>query len=142
PGVSDALRREEDLRSMLRSQNIAAAVALRALGYKVVARPTGALITEVLGGSPAAGKLRPTDVVVAVGGRPVRTVPDLRRLIGSHRPGDSLTLTVRTGHDLHTVRIKTIADPENPKRPIIGVIPDQAADIHLPFPVHIDAQGI
>jgi PDZ domain-containing protein len=142
PGVSDAAREEEDLREMTRSQDIAAAVALRALGYKVVARPTGALISEVLEGSPAAGKLRPTDVVVAVQGKPVRTVPDLRRLIGSHRPGDSLTLTVRTGRGLHTVRIKTIADPENPHRPIIGVIPDQAADIQLPFPVRIDAQGV
>ena len=44
------------------SQKIAAAVALRRLGYKVVARPSGVIVAPSTSGSHAVGKLqhRPT----------------------------------------------------------------------------------
>ena len=44
PGVDDQQRRRIDLQDMQRSQQIAAAVALRAAGKKVVLRSTGALV--------------------------------------------------------------------------------------------------
>jgi PDZ domain-containing protein len=142
PGGGDAARLREDQREMARSQQIAAAVALRALGYKVVARPTGALISAVEPGFPAAGRLQPTDVVVAVGGRPVRTPSDLRRLIGLHRPGDRVTLTVRNAQGLRQVRIETVTQPGDRSRPFIGVLVSQSAQIKLPIRVSIDARGV
>ena len=49
--------------------------------------------TDVLAGSPAAkAGLEPTEVIVAVDGKPVRTTPDLRRLISRHKPGDTVRL--------------------------------------------------
>ncbi len=105
PGISDAERVKEDLREMSRSQDIAAAVALKHLGYKVVLRPTGARVTDVLPGSPAAkAGLEPTDVIVAVDGRPVRTTPDLRRLISRHKPGEIVRLSVRAPKGLEELR--------------------------------------
>jgi PDZ domain-containing protein len=142
PGGNDAARIAEDLREMTRSQQIAAAVALHALGYKVVAKPTGALISEVATDAPATGRLEPTDVVIAVDGKPVKTPDDLRRLIGLHKPGDRVRLTVRSGSGLRKVTLKTIPEPGDPKHPIIGVIVGQSADIKLPFPVKIDAHGV
>jgi PDZ domain-containing protein len=142
PGVNDAARIAEDQREMARSQQIAAAVALRALGYKVSARPTGALISQVLGNAPASGRLQPTDVVVAVDGRPVRTPSDLRRLIGRHHPGETIRLTVRGGAGLRQVTLKTVADPSDSRHAIIGVLVDQSAQITLPLSVRIDAQGV
>ena len=44
PGVSESQRRNEELQEMAMSQKVAAAVALRELGYKVVAKPIGARI--------------------------------------------------------------------------------------------------
>jgi hypothetical protein len=41
PGVSEGERRREELAEMKRSQSVAAAVALRELGYKVIAKPIG-----------------------------------------------------------------------------------------------------
>jgi len=55
PGVGDSQRRRIDLQDMHRSQEIAAAVALRALGHKVDLRPTGALVGAVVPKLPAAG---------------------------------------------------------------------------------------
>ena len=137
-GVTDEQRRRRNLLEMRRSQSIAAAVALRELGYDVEATPTGVLITDVLPNTPAAGKLEPTDVVTAVDGRRVRTVPDLRRLITRRKPGDRLTVTVRRGNDVKRFELTTIADPDDASRPVIGVIPEQAADIDLPISVDID----
>jgi Lon-like protease len=141
PGVSDRERRREDLREMARSQDIAAAVALRYLGYKVIARSTGALIDQVLPGSPAAkAGLKPTEVVVAVDGSPVRKTSDLRRLISRHRPGDTIRLTLRTGKTLRQAQVRTAADAQG--RTVIGVYVLQATQAKLPISVRIDAGSI
>jgi PDZ domain-containing protein len=143
PGVSDRQRRTEDLREMARSQDVAAAVALKYLGYKVVVRATGALIQDVLSGSPAAkAGLEPTDVIVATDRKPVRTTADLRRLMAAHRPGDTVRLSLRSPQGLRVVRVKTAADPHDAKRAVIGVIVSQATQLKLPFPVTIDAGSI
>ena len=52
-----------------RSQQVAAAVALRELGYKVTAKPEGALVVAVAPDAPAHGKIQPTDVIVGVDGK-------------------------------------------------------------------------
>src|SRR5262249_8971835 len=70
PGLNDRQQRQVDLEDMKRSQRIAAAVALRATGQKVQAIPTGALVSGVQRGLPAAGHLHPEDVIVAVDGTP------------------------------------------------------------------------
>jgi PDZ domain-containing protein len=142
PGAGESARRQQDLRAMTRSQQIAAAVAERALGYKVAAQPTGALIADVDPSKPAAGKLEPTDVIVGVDGRPVRTPSDLRRLIRRHKPGETVRFAVRSGTSLRTVIVRTVPDPANPTRPIVGVLVDQSANVKLPVPVRIDTQGV
>jgi PDZ domain-containing protein len=142
PGVSEEERRRGDRRLMEVSQQVAAAVALRELGYRVTARPAGAMVSDVSPGAPAAGKLRPTDVVVAVDGRPVRAPADLQRLVRLRRPGESVRLTVRGPGGLRTVVLRTVADPDEPGRPIIGVYVEPDVRIRLPFPVRIDIGDI
>jgi PDZ domain-containing protein len=141
-GASDSARRVQDRQEMSRSQQIAAAVALRALGYKVTTRPVGVLIEQVFSDAPAAGRLQPTDIVVAVDGTAVRTPADLRRLVRRHRPGERVRLTVRTAQRLSRISLKTIPDPSDKKRPIIGVVAGQAASIHLPLSVRINAGDV
>jgi PDZ domain-containing protein len=142
PGTNDAQRRTADLHEMALSQQIAAAVALKALGYKVISRPAGVLVTQVLGGSPAVGKLQPADVIVAVDGVRVPTPGTLRTQMRRHRPGSTVRLTVRSGDKLEHVAVKTVADPQDSTRAVIGFIPAQAATIKLPFPVRIDVNDV
>ena len=54
PGSNFGERRRQNLRAMDRSQQIAAAVALRELGYDVKAKPEGALVVAVASDVPAA----------------------------------------------------------------------------------------
>jgi PDZ domain-containing protein len=139
PGASDKTQHQLDLREMTRSQAIAAAVALRKLGYHVVAKADGALIDFVAANDPAAAKLLPTDVIVSVDGRPVRTPEDLHRLLGLHKPGDHVRVAVRRGGTLRTYTLGTVPNPSNPRQPLIGVVVEQSARIHLPIPVSINA---
>ena len=141
PCVSDAVRRQGDLRAMSRSQRIAAAVALRAAGYEVDANPTGALVASIVCGAPAEDALAAGDVIVRVDGRRVRGPGDLRRELRRKPPGSPIRLTLRTGDGLKEVRLRTIADPES-GRPVIGVFVEQEAAIDLPLDVKINAGDI
>jgi len=142
PGSSFGERRRQNLRQMDRSQEVAAAVALRELGYDVDAEPEGALVVGVAPDAPAAGKLEPTEVIVAVDGKAVRTPDDLRRLIATHKPRDTVRLRVRAGGATRVVEVRTIESPEEPGRPIVGIQVEQFADIQLPIAVEIDLGGV
>jgi PDZ domain-containing protein len=141
-GVSEKQRQQADRREMTRSQSIAAAVALRAAGYHVVATPTGVLIEQVAGDVPAAGRLQPTDVIINVDGKRVVTPGELRDAIGSHRPGDSAVITLRRGSELKQVTVRTVDDPAHPGHAVIGVFVSQAAIIKLPLRVKINSGNI
>jgi Lon-like protease len=138
PGFGQRQLNIENARDMRMSQQFAAAVALEALGYHVVVKSRGVLISRVDPKAPAAGKLLPSDVIVAVDGRTVRTPAELRRAIRRHRPGESVRLSIRAGHALRQVMVGTIPDPRDSSRPIIGVIPEQAVDVRLPVKVRFD----
>ena len=142
PGSNFGERRRQNLRQMDRSQEIAAAVALRELGHDVKAEPEGALVVAVAPDAPAAGKIEATDVLVAVDGTAVRTPDDLRRLIGLHEPGESVRLRVRRGSSTRDVQVGTIESPDEEGRPIVGIQVEQSAEIELPIDVEIDLGGV
>ena len=142
PGSNFEERRRQNLRQMDRSQEVAAAVALREQGLDVRAEPEGALVVAVAGDVPAADKLQPTDVIVAVDGEAVKTPGDLRRLIGAKKPGAVVELRIRAGGKLRTESVKTIESPDEAGRAIVGIQVEQSARIVLPIDVEIDLGGV
>ena len=78
---------------MTRSQEIAAAVALQHLGYDVNVQSSGAEISLVLPGSPAAqAGLQPGDVILEAEGQPVKSPDELRDAFADVQPGDQVTI--------------------------------------------------
>jgi PDZ domain-containing protein len=143
PGVGDAQRRRIDIQDMQRSQQIAAAVALRAAGEKVTLRATGARVDLIEPGEPAVGKLEPDDVLTAVDGRRVRTPSDVFVAMKKHHVGDLVHFTVRRGETTLAVGVPTVASADKgPPRAVVGVILTTALDIHLPVAVRIDAGNV
>ena len=141
-GSSFQERREQNRRAMDRSQEIAAAVALRELGHEVGSDPNGSLVVAVAEDAPATGKLEPGEVIVAVDGTAVATPDDLRRLIGRHEVGDTVRLSVREGDETRTVEVGTIASPDDPEQPIVGIQVEQFADIDVPLDVEFDLGNV
>lgn len=141
-GSSFEARRREGLQEMARSEEIAAAVALRQAGYTVPAQPRGALVEDVARDVPAASKLDSGDVIVSAGGREIRTPEELRRSFADVRPGNDVVLRVRRDGAVRTVTVRTVSSPSDARRAIIGIRVAQAADIELPIKVKIDLGGV
>jgi PDZ domain-containing protein len=140
PGLSEEDQRRVDLAAMRQSQKVAAAVALRSIGRKVTARPSGALVSHVQPGFPAEGKVRPADVVVAVDGQPVRSPEAVQEHMRQKTVGDTVRLTLRRSDGTEVVSLRTAAaSQKEPERAVVGILLEQAQEIRLPIRVSIDA---
>jgi Lon-like protease len=142
PGVSQAGQHAIDAREMVRSQDVAAAVALKAAGYPVQIHTTGARIAAVDPSARAADLLRETETIVSVNGGAVRTPGQLHARMSKVHPGDKVKLGIRTPHGLETVTVPTFADKQDKSRALIGILVDQAGSVHLPFKVKINPGSV
>jgi len=140
PPCSTAGEAEQaQLQAMSFSQHVAATVALRKLGYNVGVRPTGVVVSQLIGGTDAPCKLQPMDIVVAVDGKPTLTQTALHNALGRVEPGDVVRLRVRRGSKFLTVPIRTV---DEGGRALVGFVPEQAATFKLPVRVSIDAGNV
>jgi Lon-like protease len=135
PGVSDAQRVQADQLDMRLSQQVASAVALRALGYRVRIREKGVRVALVYGQTHAKNVLRPDDVIVEADHHPVRSTIDLHELLARHKVGDGVPITFVRNGATHTVTVATSPDPFDDTRAILGIQPQPALAIRVPFPI-------
>ena len=142
PGVTDQQRLQADKFDMQLSQQIASAVALRALGYGVQIEQEGVRVALVYDQTHAAGKLKPGDVIIAAGGKRVRSSLDLHEILARHKIGDAVVLTFLRDGKPHRVRITTSADPFDNTRAIIGFQPQPALQLRTPFRITFDLRDV
>lgn len=134
--VNDAL--------MENSKTVATIVALQRLGYTATPTGSGAEVVAVADDKPAAGLLRPDDVITAVDGAPVKTVQDATTILGAHHPGDTVALSVqRDGGEQGVDVTMAQRSTEEPEKAVVGVTL-RTADFRVdtPFPIEITTQGI
>jgi PDZ domain-containing protein len=143
PGITDKERIEADRRAMELSQQIASAVALRELGYKVRISLDGVRVARVTAGSGAVGKLRDGDVILAVNGKRVFTTTQLRDAVGKHPVGTLLDIDIRRDDKKQSLDIRTTRDRET-RRPILGIFAETspALAIHLPFKIRFNLGNV
>jgi Lon-like protease len=128
-----------DLQDMAFSQRVAAVVALRKLGYHVVVKPTGVVVSQLIPGTHAPCNLQLRDVVVAVNGTATPTEESLHAALARVEPGAVVRLRVRRGGKLLTVPVRTV---DEQGQPLVGFVPNQSATIKLPIKVAIDTHGV
>jgi PDZ domain-containing protein len=92
--VSPEEDREAGQVDMVTSQDVATAVALRELGYEV--KPA-IEVTAVSEGTPADGKLKVRDLLLEVGGTPIKSAQDVSTAVTSAEPGTPIPFKVRRG---------------------------------------------
>jgi Lon-like protease len=142
PCQTDAEAVAASFEEMALSERVAAAVALRQLGYHVVVRPAGVVVSQLFAKTNAPCNLQPMDVILAVDGTPTPNIPILESTLGRLKPGDFVTLRVRRAGRVLTVRIRTVHRPDDPSRAFVGFSPGQAAKIKLPIRVSIDLPSV
>ena len=119
---------------MSSSQRIAAAVALRELGYKVT--PDGVVVSAVDVGAPADGVLEPDDVIVGANGKDIAGPEDLSQVMSGVKPGETVTLRIERDGAEQTVQVGTKASDDDPPRAIMGIIIEP--ELELPVDITID----
>jgi Lon-like protease len=143
PGLSGAQEHDLDVAEMDQSQQVAAAVAFRTAGRKVTLIPNGAVVEDLQPHSPAAAKLAPGDVIVAVDGTPVRGPAGIASVMKHKRIGETVTFTVRRGSAEKLFKLKTVASTgAKPHHAVVGVYLGPSERIHLPQAVSIDSNGV
>lgn len=142
PGETFKERIVEARAEMDRSEQVAAAVAMRASGLDVEATPRGVLVEAVAADAPAAEVLSSGDVIVAADARPTTTVAQLLAATRRLTPGDRARLRIRRDRATVERTVQTIAAPGDEKRAIIGIQVSQDAKIRLPRAVDIDLGNV
>ena len=145
--VDPAKFRQYNLQLMDSSKQTAMVVALRHLGYEVPERGDGAIVVQIVEGSPADGLLRPGDVIVAVDGEPVARSADATTRIAAHGPGDTVRLTVERAETPDSppeeLTARLVAHPDDPSRGMLGItVQTNNLQYDFPFDVQIASERI
>jgi PDZ domain-containing protein len=94
PDLSQEENREEGQVEMVTSQDAATAVALRELGYDV--KPVIEVVA-VTDGTPAAGNLEVRDILLEVGGIPIRSADDVAKAVSEAPKDEPISFQVKRG---------------------------------------------
>jgi serine protease Do len=76
---------------------------------------TGAIVAQVMEGSPADGKLQKDDLIVAVNDKPVKDSREIMNRVSGMNPGETLRLSVLRSGQEKEVRIKLDTRPDKDK---------------------------
>jgi Lon-like protease len=136
--LPERIQRQQGLAEMSSSQRIAAAVALRELGYKI--SPDGVIVSAIDVGAPADGVLKPGDVIVGANGSDVADAEDLSKVMAEVKPGEKVTLRIHRAGTEQTVEVGTKASDDNPPRALMGILIEPKLD--LPVKITIDTGQI
>ena len=127
---------------MAESQKIGAAVALRSLGYRGARRSRpGPIIADVNPKGPSEREAASAgDAIVSVDGQPTSPSCPTSAARSEARAGrDGPARRSARTREPGQVEVKTVADPENKSRPLIGILtscraPDRRARSRFPCP--------
>lgn len=118
PGETEEQAQARNARLFADSQISAEGAALTYLQL-----PVSIYVGGVLAQSAAAGVLEPGDVLLAIGGRPVTTLPQLREVMSATRPGQQITVTVRRGDAAPTELPLTLGSLPDAPQGALGILP-------------------
>lgn len=144
-----AEQRRLGFESMTSAKQIAEYVAFNRLGLDVDLKFGKVIVEELVclelpTRLSACKQLNLGDTITALDGNEIATLDDLVRVIADYIPGDVVTLSV-IAHQTSTAvdrRVQLIADPDDPQRTLIGIIPADTRTVDLPFEVGIDTASI
>jgi PDZ domain-containing protein len=145
-GKTEEQSTQENAEEFSQSQETAKVAALKALDIPV---RSWVIVSTVVKGTPAEGKLHAGDVIKTVDGTTVKEPADVAKLVTKHKPGQDVVFTIvpakeqaaaekerRTPAKTETVTIRTAeSDDKGEKRAIVGI--SAGTDHTFPFTIDI-----
>ena len=144
PSVHQDKLQNFNLQLMDTSKEQALAIAFEQLGYQTITGK-GAQVAEIRAHTPADGVLVPGDTITAIDGTATELHTDAVRILGQHKPGDTVKLTIvgKDGGAPHDVTVTLAANPDIKTRALLGVtLQTREPGFTFPYKVDIDSQGI
>lgn len=129
-------------RMMADSQETAKALAEQRVGLGKGVVPQGVQVTDLSTGSPSQGILQKEDVIVAMGGKPVKSLAELQSFMAGVKPGTPLALRIQRGGKELEVTVTTGEDPQTKGRAVLGIFPKDNLSFDIPVPVAISSGNI
>ncbi|KUN82984.1 PDZ/DHR/GLGF domain-containing protein [Streptomyces bungoensis] len=145
-GKTEEQSSQENAEEFSQSQESAKVAALKELGIPV---KSWVIVSTVIKGSPAEGRLHAGDVIKAVDGTAVRQPSDVAKLVTKHTPGQKVVFTVvpakeqaaaekenRTASRTRDVTMTTATSQDSgPRRAVVGI--SAGTDHTFPFSIDI-----
>jgi PDZ domain-containing protein len=118
PNTSVKKVEQQNTQEMTGSQQAAVIVALREAGIQVADQ---AIVATVQPGMPATGKLVAGDEIVGVDGTAASGTAAVTDALHKHKPGDTVTLTIKRSGAQQQIMLKTVPSPQDKNKAIIGI---------------------
>ncbi|MFF4358317.1 PDZ domain-containing protein [Streptomyces sp. NPDC001604] len=145
-GKTEQQSTQENAEEFSQSQESAKVAALKELGIPV---NSWVIVSTVVKGSPAQGRLHAGDVIKAVDGTAVKQPSDVARLVTKHQPGQKVDFTIVPAKEQAAAEKKnttatttrdvtittTTSDDSGKKRAIVGI--SAGTDHTFPFTIDI-----
>jgi len=142
-GVSETQYEQANQEMMSESHLMAKVAALRAIGLPARETGKGVLVYGTEKGTPAAGKLKPNDVITAVNGHPMQVDQELLNFMATVKPGTSVDMTVRRSGKVRQVMVGTVPSTTAKGHAMVGaLIGTDAPGFVVPLKINIRTGSI
>ena len=136
-GVTPQQLSEISIQNMKTSENVAIAVALDSLDFKVETQGDGVLVVGILEDSPVEGKLLKEDLIKSINNDEINSTTEFIALLRTYDIGDTVSIgLLRKNADI-TIETKLIEHVDYEGEPMVGFLastPNQ----RFVFPINVD----
>ena len=136
-GVTPQQLSEISIQNMKTSENVAIAVALDSLDFKVETQGDGVLVVGILEDSPVEGKLLKEDLIKSINNDEINSTTEFIALLRTYGIGDTVSIGLLRNNTDITIETKLIEHVDYEGEPMVGFLastPNQ----RFVFPINVD----
>lgn len=136
-GVTPQQLSEISIQNMKTSENVAIAVALDSLDFKVETQGDGVLVVGILEDSPVEGKLLKEDLIKSINNDEINSTTEFIALLRTYDIGDTVSIGLLRNNSDITIETKLIEHVDYEGEPMVGFLastPNQ----RFVFPINVD----
>ena len=136
-GVTPQQLSEISIQNMKTSENVAIAVALDSLDFKVESQGDGVLVVGILEDSPVEGKLLKEDLIKSINNDEINSTTEFIALLRTYDIGDTVSIGLLRNNTDITIETKLIEHVDYEGEPMVGFLastPNQ----RFVFPINVD----
>ena len=136
-GVTPQQLSEISIQNMKTSENVAIAVALDSLDFKVESQGDGVLVVGILEDSPVEGKLLKEDLIKSINNDEINSTTEFIALLRTYDIGDTVSIGLLRNNADITIETKLIEHVDYEGEPMVGFLastPNQ----RFVFPINVD----